>query len=47
MSNEKGQGLTEYAMIIAFIAIIIVTVLTAFGQTLITNYYDLINSMIP
>jgi len=47
MKNEKGQGLTEYSMIIGFIAVAVVIVLTLFGETLITQYYDMINGMIP
>lgn len=31
LSNEKGQGLTEYALIIALVAIVAVAALTLLG----------------
>ncbi|MCD6217498.1 Flp family type IVb pilin [bacterium] len=33
-SNESGQGLTEYALIIALIAIAVVAAVTTFGGSL-------------
>jgi pilus assembly protein Flp/PilA len=36
---DKGQGLVEYALIIALIAIVIVVILTLFGQQ-IANLYE-------
>ncbi len=33
LKDERGQGLTEYALIIAFVAVVIIAVLIAFrGQ---------------
>ncbi|MFH1514710.1 MAG: Flp family type IVb pilin [bacterium] len=34
MRNESGQGLTEYTLIIALIAIAVVAGITTFGTTL-------------
>ena len=45
--TEKGQSLVEYAMIVGFIAVAVVAVLTLFGDILITQYYDMINEMMP
>ena len=39
--KAKGQGLAEYALIIALVAIVIILALTIFGQQ-IANLYDLI-----
>lgn len=40
MKSDKGQGLTEYVLILAFIAIAVIGVVTAFGteiQNVFTN----------
>jgi pilus assembly protein Flp/PilA len=39
--TAKGQGLVEYALIIALVAIVIILALTIFGQQ-IANLYDMI-----
>ena len=44
--GEEGQGLVEYSMIIAFIAIAIIVALTLFGTTLRT-YYENIAAALP
>jgi pilus assembly protein Flp/PilA len=36
---DKGQGLVEYALIIALVAIVIVVILSLFGQQ-IANLYE-------
>ena len=42
----KGQGLVEYALILVFVAIVVVAVLTIFGPT-IGNTYSRIICMFP
>jgi pilus assembly protein Flp/PilA len=42
----KGQGLVEYALILVFVAIVVVAVLTIFGPTN-GNTYTRIISMFP
>lgn len=40
LRNEKGQGMVEYALIIAFVAIIVIGAVTLFGEqikTIFTN----------
>lgn len=40
LRNEKGQGMVEYALIIAFVAIVVIGAVTLFGtqiQTIFTN----------
>jgi pilus assembly protein Flp/PilA len=43
---EKGQGLVEYAIIIAFVAILVIAVISLFGPNL-GNTYSSINSSLP
>jgi pilus assembly protein Flp/PilA len=40
--NEKGQGLTEYALLLGLIAIAAVAVLTLFGTTINNTFYSAI-----
>jgi pilus assembly protein Flp/PilA len=42
----KGQGLVEYALILVFVAVVVVAVLTIFGPT-IGNTYSSIIGMFP
>jgi pilus assembly protein Flp/PilA len=44
--KEKGQGLVEYAIILALIAIVVIAVMRLMGPKL-GNTYSLINSSIP
>jgi len=39
--NEKGQGLTEYALIIALVAIVAVAALTLLGGQIDTIFGDI------
>lgn len=44
--SDRGQGLLEYALLIALIAIVIVLALTLFGQG-VRSLYELIAAMEP
>ena len=44
--KEKGQGLVEYAIILAFVAIVVIVVVRLFGQKL-GGTYSTINSSLP
>jgi pilus assembly protein Flp/PilA len=44
--KEKGQGLVEYAIILAFVAIVVIAVMRLLGPT-IGNTFSSINSSIP
>ena len=43
---EKGQGLVEYALILVFIAVVVIGVLVVFGPTL-ANMYSAVSNLIP
>ena len=42
--RERGQGLVEYAMILALIAIVILAILTYLGSVVQTSLYSKIGS---
>ena len=44
--NEKGQGLVEYAIILALVAIVVIAVMRLMGPKL-GNTYSLISNSIP
>jgi pilus assembly protein Flp/PilA len=44
--QEKGQGLVEYAIILAFVAIVVIVVLRLLGPT-IGNTFSSVNNSIP
>jgi pilus assembly protein Flp/PilA len=46
LQREDGQGLVEYALILVFIAIVVIAVLVLFGPAL-AEYYQLIVDMFP
>lgn len=46
LPREEGQGLVEYALIILFIAIVVVAVLLIFGPA-VGNLYSVVVNMWP
>ena len=40
---ERGQGLTEYAMVLGIVSIAAVATVTFFGDIITTTFYGLIN----
>ena len=43
--KEKGQGLVEYAIIIAFIAIVVIAVVGTLGKKTNNTFYSIGNSL--
>jgi len=43
--REDGQGLVEYALLIAFVAIVIVVILGVFGQQLATLFDEIVKCL--
>ena len=44
--SERGQGLVEYALILVFVAIVVIAVVTVFGP-LIGNTFTTVNTVMP
>jgi len=44
--KEKGQGLVEYAIILALIAIVVIVVMTALGNK-VNNTFSTVNNALP
>jgi len=44
--KEKGQGLVEYAIILALIAIVVIVVMTALGKK-VNNTFSTVNNALP
>lgn len=42
LSNEEGQGLTEYALLLAFVALIVVVVLYVLGPAVNDLYQTIV-----
>jgi Flp pilus assembly pilin Flp len=45
--REHGQGLVEYAMILAMVVIVIIAILTYVGQVVFIDMYSKIGSSMP
>jgi pilus assembly protein Flp/PilA len=43
--QEKGQGLVEYALILIFIALVVIVVLTIFGPALGNIFSNVLNEL--
>ncbi len=41
---EEGQGLVEYALLVLFVALIVLIALTVFGQTISNLYSQIVSS---
>jgi Flp pilus assembly pilin Flp len=44
---QRGQGLTEYAMILSIVSICAVATVTLFGHIIIDTFYSMINDSFP
>ena len=45
LPNEKGQGLVEYAIILALVAIVVIAVMRLLGPKLGNTYSSISNSL--
>jgi Flp pilus assembly pilin Flp len=42
--SEEGQTLTEYAMLVLFLALVIIAAITLMGQSLLKTYNDFVTT---
>ena len=47
LKTERGQGLTEYAMVLSIVSIAAVATVTLFGDIIINTFYSMINDVFP
>jgi len=47
IGNEEGQGLVEYALIIALVAIVVIVALKFLGGTVGNTYNNIGNNLAP
>lgn len=45
MSDEKGQGLVEYALILVLVAIVVIGVLTAMGTSVQAVFQTIVDAL--
>jgi Flp pilus assembly pilin Flp len=45
LKNEKGQAITEYALIIGLIVLVVIVAIGGIGQKLLAIFTDLINAL--
>lgn len=46
ISSEDGQGLTEYAFILVFVALLLIGLLAVFGQQVINIYQFILDEIV-
>jgi len=47
LQNKKGQGMVEYGLILALIAVVVIAVLTLMGTNIKQKYQDINNALNP
>jgi len=47
LHSERGQGLTEYAMVLSIVSIAAVATVTLFGDIIVNTFYRMINDAFP
>ena len=45
LTNEKGQGMVEYALIIGLVSIVVIAVLVLLGPAISVKFQDIINAL--
>lgn len=45
VTNEKGQGMVEYALIIGLVAVVVIAVLVLLGPAISAKFTQIINSL--
>lgn len=47
LKNEKGQGMVEYGLILALVAVVVIGVLTTMGTNLTTMFTTAGSKLVP
>ena len=47
LRDEEGQGMVEYGLIIALVAIVVIAVLTAMGGSIQGIFQQIVNTLSP
>ena len=45
LTNEKGQGMVEYALIIGLVAIVVIAVLVLLGPAIAAKFQSIVNAL--
>ncbi len=45
LTNEKGQGMVEYALIIGLVAVVVIAVLVLLGPAISDQFQSIINKL--
>lgn len=45
VNNQSGQGMAEYGLILALIAVVVIAVVTGIGQRLIVKFTEVLNAL--
>jgi pilus assembly protein Flp/PilA len=45
--EEEGQGMTEYAMILGLIAVVVITVVTTMGTSITAKFQSIVDALKP
>jgi len=45
LRREEGQGMAEYALIIALVAVVVIALLTTLGTTIQDTFQDIIDGL--
>ncbi len=45
LTNEKGQGLTEYGLILFFVVIVVIAIVAAIGPQTLAMFTQILNTL--
>lgn len=45
LKNQKGQGMVEYALIIGFVAVVVIAVLILLGPAIAAKFQEIIDAL--
>ncbi|MFZ5352203.1 MAG: Flp family type IVb pilin [Bacillota bacterium] len=45
LNNKKGQGMVEYVLIIAFIAVVVIVALTPLGTAISAKFTEIVTAL--